>query len=475
MNFEKYVDEIAQIIEDNINRLKSGDILKHPVYCMSSENRFELSLEEYKKLSNIVDEISNEDNLGAKFPKNHIFDQLVREVIMKSYNLDSTSEEIKSNLKVELNDFENILNEGFKEWTYFIPISGITVDDKIEFGSMIIYPFEIFQNEIFEEFNIPKDSIEYLEVMDDMQNLKSLCFVKLNIPGTKETSRDKALCKVNELLSIFSLYKPHNINGFGIMGDVLPLSSEIIAFFNNQDNLNITRKRTIRIRPFNLSESYELMKKFHLDYLIDLINKEKLGYVEENLLNAIQWYYESVKREADFDEEVAKSTLDSKEYYEHYTYFKLGIKIINLISSLESLLVFKKITKKDTMEERFNLIMNFKNNPINDYSKEFWELYDIRNDIAHSNKLFDLLKFNVENNTDLLNIFIMKFIEIKLAFDEDSKRSLNSKKQLVNFYNGKNRLKGQFDYMKSFNYDKQKNESIFCRIFEKLRKIFCHK
>lgn len=454
MNFEKYVDEIAQIIENNIYRLRSSNLLKHAVFRMSSENLFELSLKEYNKLSDIVNEISNENDLSAKFPSNYIFDQLVREVIMKSYDLDSTYDEIKSNLKVSFYDFEDILNEGFKEWTYFIPISGITVDDKIDFGSMIIYPFEAFKNEIFEEFNIPEDSIDYYEVMADMQNLKSLCFVKLITSGTKETSKDKALSKVNELLSIFSLYKPHNINGFGIMGDVLPLSSEIIAFFSNQDNLNITRKRTIRIRPFDLSESQEHMKRFHLDYLINLINKEKLEYVEENLLNAIQWYYECVKTEVDFDEEVAKSTLDSKEYYGHYTYFKLGIKIINLVSSLESLLVFKKITKKDTMEERFNLIMNFKNDSIYDYSKELHDLYDIRNDIVHSNKLFDLLKFNVEKNTNLLNIFIIKFIEIKLAFDNDSKRSLNSKKQLNNFYNGKNRLEGQFDYMGLFNYNK---------------------
>ena len=119
--------------------------------------------------------------------------------------------------------------------------------------------------------------------------------------------------------------------------------------------------------------------------------------------------------------------------------------------------------------------MNFKKDSIYNYSKELWELYDIRNDIAHSNKLFDLLKFNVKNNTNLLNIFIMNFIEIKLAFDADSKKSLNSKKQLNNFYNGKNRLEGQFNYMESFDYNKQKNESVFCRIFEKLRKIACPK
>ena len=29
--------------------------------------------------------------------------------------------------------------------------------------------------------------------------------------------------------------------------------------------------------------------------------------------------------------------------------------------------------------------------------------------------------------------------------------------------------------MESFDYNKQKNESVFCRIFEKLRKIACPK
>ena len=46
-------------------------------------------------------------------------------------------------------------------------------------------------------------------------------------------------------------------------------------------------------------------------------------------------------------------------------------------------------------------------------------------------------------------IFIMSFIEIKLAFDNDSEKSLDSREDLVNFYNGKNRLKGQFDYIKT--------------------------
>ena len=70
MNFEKYVDEIAQIIENNIYRLRSSNLLKHAVYRMSSENLFELSLKEYNKLSNIVNEISNENDLSAKFPSN---------------------------------------------------------------------------------------------------------------------------------------------------------------------------------------------------------------------------------------------------------------------------------------------------------------------------------------------------------------------------------------------------------------------
>lgn len=454
MNYEKYIDEIAQLIEININRINSRTIHKNTFYSMSAENIFELTLEEYEILSEIVNEISKENNLKSKFPKNYIFDQLVREVIIKSYNIDSTVDEIKSNLKLRFDDFEEILYDEFKEWTYFIPVSGIEVEEKLTFGSMIVYSFETFKNEILnfvKDKNITEDPQDYKHLIDGMAKLKSFCFVKLTTKGTKETSKDKALNKVNELLSIFSLYKSYHINGFGIMGDVLPLSSELITYSINEDNLNRSRKITTRVRSFNLTKNLEHMKKFHLDYLISLINKDELGYVEENLLNSIQWYYEAVKSETNFDEDVAEVTLDSNEYYEHHSYFKLGIKIINLISSLESLLIFNDGSSMDTRKKRFNLIMNFKNNPIYDYSNDLDELYYIRNDIAHSNKSCNLLKFNINKNTSLLNIFIMNFIEIKLAFDNDSENSLDSKEDLVNFYNGKNRLKGQFDYMKSFN------------------------
>lgn len=454
MNFENYIDEIAQLIESNINRINSRTIQKNTFYSMRAENIFELTLEEYERLSEIVNEISKENNLKSKFPKNYIFDQLVREVIIKSYTVDSTYDEIKSNLKLRLSGFKKILYEEFKEWTYFIPISGIEVEDKLTFGSMIIYSFETFKNEILDflnDKNISENPLELKHIMDDISELTSFCFVKLTTKGTKEISKDIALNKINELLSIFSLYKPHYINGFGIMGDVLPLSSELITYRINEDNLDISSKRTTRFRSFNLTESLEHMKKFHLDYLINLINKDGLGYVEENLLNAIQWYYEAVKSETNYDEDVAEVTLDSNEYYEHHSYFKLGIKIINLISSLESLLIFNDKNSMDTKKERFNLIINFNNDPIYDYSKDLQELYDIRNDIAHSNKSCNLLKFNINKNTSLLNIFIMSFIEIKLAFDNDSEKSLDSREDLVNFYNGKNRLKGQFDYIKTFN------------------------
>ena len=146
-------------------------------------------------------------------------------------------------------------------------------------------------------------------------------------------------------------------------------------------------------------------------------------------------------------EETIEVTLKSNEYYEHHTYFKLGIRIINLVSSLESLLIFNDKTSLETRKERFNLIMNYKKKEIYDYSDDLDELYDIRNDIAHSNKLYNLLKLNIIKNTYLVEMFIMKFIEIKIAFDEDENKSLDTKEDLDNFYNGKNRLKNQFDYM----------------------------
>ena len=111
------------------------------------------------------------------------------------------------------------------------------------------------------------------------------------------------------------------------------------------------------------------------------------------------------------------------------------------ISSLESLLIFNNKTSLDTKKERFNLIMNFQKEEYYDYSEDLDELNEIRNDIAHSNKNYTLLKLNIDKNTNLIKLFITKFIELKLAFDNDPIKSLNSKNDLNNFYNGKNRLK----------------------------------
>lgn len=91
--------------------------------------------------------------------------------------------------------------------------------------------------------------------------------------------------------------------------------------------------------------------------------------------------------------------------------------------------------------------MNYKKKELYDYSNDLDELYKIRNDIAHSNKLYNILKLNIVKNTYLVEMFIMKFIEIKIAFDKDKNKSLNTKDDLDKFYNGKNRLKNQFDYI----------------------------
>ena len=50
----------------------------------------------------------------------------------------------------------------------------------------------------------------------------------------------------------------------------------------------------------------------------------------------------------------------------------------------------------------------------------------------------NLLKFNINKNTRVYSIYLL-----------NSEKSLDSREDLVNFYNGKNRLKGQFDYIKT--------------------------
>lgn len=442
MNFEDYIDDIANLIRINIDR-RCSLMLINPVKCYMYENTFELTLEEYQLLKNIISEISLEYNLNDKFSNNFIFDKFVREIIIKSYTLDSSNQEIKSKLRTNFQLFVELLNEELKDWTHFIPISGIYVENKMDFGSMSIYPFWLFKKEFCDNLKSNCNQLSEMDnyiLTDELKDSERFCFVKLTVNGTEETSRDKALSKVNGLLSVFSLYKPQYINGFGIMGDVLPLNSEIVYYSSSKTNFNICHKSTVNNRSFNLTEHAEHMRKFHLDFFIELIHKNHLSYVENKLLNSIQWYYESVKIETDFKEDVAEVTIPSREYYEHYSYFKLGTKLIYLITSLESLLLFRKSVDDPIKKIRFNKIMNFGTSKTINYYKHLKKLYKLRNDITHSNKKYGLLDFNVVDNTWLINSFIFSFVKLKIAFDESPDRCLETKNDLAKFYLGENIL-----------------------------------
>lgn len=437
MDFEKYIDDIIQLIEVNIDRLNKMELLGDVAYHISSKNYFDLTWEEYQKLKSISDEIYVENELGKKFPRNFIFDKLVNEVIIESYDLTSTTEDIRLNLKQRLQCFIEILNEEIKEYTYFIPVSGIFVEEKIIFNSISIYPFNDFKNEIKIYFKGNEDKFNKIELnylFKEINELNMFCFVKLTVNGTYETSKDIALNKVNELLSIFSLYKPHNINGFGIVGDVLPLDSHSIFYLFQGSKLKTSMSTSVRNRSFNLTKALEHMKENYLEYLIDLLNKNEFNYVEKILFNALGWYYQSVKSEFIMKSDVAEVTLNSKNYYEHYNYYKLGVKLINLISSVESIILFNKRKPSKIRKSRFNKIMNYSCENFTDYYVYLDELYDLRNDIVHNNDDCNLLKFNVEKYTELVNMFIIMFVEIKYDFDMSEDNFLDSKKDLEKFF-----------------------------------------
>ena len=54
MNFEKYIDDITQLIEVNIDRLNNRDFPSNISYHISSVNSFDLTLDERKILNKIL-------------------------------------------------------------------------------------------------------------------------------------------------------------------------------------------------------------------------------------------------------------------------------------------------------------------------------------------------------------------------------------------------------------------------------------
>lgn len=446
MNFEKYIDDIVKLIEININRINNMDFSKKIIYEMYSSNYFWLTLEEHQKLNRIIEEIYRDNKLNNKFPKSFIFDKLVSEVIVKSYCLTSTENDIKLNLKERFQYFIDILNEEINDYTYFIPISGISVKNRLDFNSLSIYPHDDFKHEILSYFKDNEDKFDGDELKNSdfkylsnkMDELNDYCFVKLTVKNRiYETSKDIALNKVNELLSIFSLYKPNDINGFGIVGDVLPLNSSNIFYLFYDGKLKTLSSTSVRNKSFNLTEALEHMQNHYLEYLLILLDKNEFDYVKNVLFDSISWYYYSVKSEYIMESDIIEVTLNSKYYHEHYNYFKLGVKLINLISSVESIILFNKSKPPEIRKKRFNYIMNYKTDDnIDYYDKYLNELYVLRNNVVHNNNgKANLLNFNIEKYTDLVNMFISMFVKIKYDYDNCNDKSLDSKKDLEKFYN----------------------------------------
>ena len=407
-----------------------------------TDSSIRITFEEYNKLYDVIVDILDE-SIVKKFSRRNLIDKFVKQIMSSRFE-----EDIIENLEKNIEKFKENLLIDFKKRTFFIPISGIHLTEDIEFDDFSIITEKTMISDFYSMFvknyNEDKSDIfsENLQILSNKLNkIESKVFFRLKIEGTEDISKDIALNKSMDILSILNLVKPTYYNSFGIEGEVLPLGTSL-KLFSTYDGSIKRYLKNLKSHIFLINQYEKLFKSEKFEFLFNLISRKEHDDFENYLLNAIHWYYQSCLIDVNLDLDVNESSMEYGDYFEHYNYYKLADKLIKLVSSVESILIFKNRKSPEIRKKRFNKIMNFNEDCFRDYDDDLDQLYKLRNDVAHSNKEYSFVELNLGYYTNLINRFLNKLIELRIKFDKTEDKSLKSKDDLVKFYSGQNEIEG---------------------------------
>ncbi len=401
-----------------------------------------ITFEEYNKLFEGIVDILDE-SIVKKFSRRDLINKFVKQIMLSCFE-----DEVIGSLEENIEKFKDNLLIDFKKRTFFIPISGIHLNEDMEFDDFSIITEKTLISDFYslfvKNYDEEKSDIfsENLQILSNKLNkIESNVFLRLKVEGTEDISKDIALNKSMDILSILNLAKPNYYNSFGIEGEVLPLGTSLKLFSTFDKSIKVNLKN-MKSHIFLINQYEKVFKSEKFEFLFKLISRKEHDDFENYLLNAIHWYYQSCLIDVNLDLDVNESSMGYGDYFEHYNYYKLADKLIKLVSSLESILIFKNSKSPEIREKRFNKIMNFNENIFRDYSGDLNQLYKLRNDVAHSNKEFSFVELNLGYYTNLINRFLNKLIELRMKFDKTEGKSLKTKENIIKFYNGQNDIEG---------------------------------
>lgn len=372
------------LICDYNDDITEEQIKKSVFWYFKNEITIYLNKNTLTEYNNALNEANREPNIKNNFPDIYIrtsIENIITETIKQPKNerpffLENKLEELKNELKCEINEYELIFH-----------INGLYIEESIFIGDIEFFKLE------YPELKILDKKLEYSKFIIKGTSSDFLIsghtYAKIKCKGVRQFAYDTAISKIRNAINIikFIFYGNNRKEDFGLDYDILPNKYRISIIkiepeFNPNYQINLVGK----------SQRYQLDKKYvkkmndSLDAINKILNKKSNpSKLENRILTAIYWFGEAISIQNHDNKGLGESK--SKHSSNNLIFVDRGEKLLKLFFALESLLNFNNEFKDEpitqNISERTSILITADLKTRDRIKITTEELYGLRSKLVH--------------------------------------------------------------------------------------------
>lgn len=378
----------------------------------------------------IIKEIFSNTKIHHNFSWKDV-EKAVQDIITRALKEPRKKREEK--IRNEVDSFFQSFSRNINDWIFIIPIENLKLSIRqLKINEVIFYRFTRYRaNKYMEMIRSNLDRNKYYSNKENIKralinDIKKLFVVKLvnntcveiQVKGTLDRARQKALRKLDIVLSFLKLFVPVDNSSlksyFGPYGDIVPSNiRSILGYKSDKTEFHPRTERTGYLFPHDLDkEKIKSMKELGLNIILGIERKDNKADLEKRLLNSILWYSKAFDIPVVREVKDATSRPGSSTQSEENEFFSLGDKFLKLIVALECLLIFGRENKRDNISKRSSYILTDSYDERVKKQRYFKKAYDIRSKIVHEGGYI----VSQEETLKLMNYvqcIIIRFIRFK--------------------------------------------------------------
>ena len=410
--WDSFINDLADEILHLLNEV-SGTQLKVGIYPYISITRKGIQLifqgdTVLSKYEKIIDKILEKKQVGKNFSFEYV-DKKIKDIMVdiEVEKRRGEREDLKEYTKKKLEEFFNDSFKSIRLWTITVKIENLIFKDlrRLKVGDVIFRKLtsnrlkfyrEMFRNIIMENPKYSKDSKRKMFKTFNKRLAEEFptnsVIAEVSVEAVKEVAESIAFDKIRGAINIIKFFwntlPEFNI---GINGDIITNNRNFSLLYNEKVGEVITSFHLIGFLPTQVldRENLSKMKKLGFDFIGEyLITRDtKKENLMERIINSIHWYSLGSSLLSSKIKESKKSPLSVWEKEFKLVKFDLANKFLNLITGLESLLIFdpnENISNNLSERVAFLVFKTFEDRKR--IKKKLKEFYNLRSSAVHKGK-----------------------------------------------------------------------------------------